>query len=92
MKTLPATLLEPKKKPKKAKAIYIEGFEITKNTTIPIRRSWVDLLRQLDDGDSTIISKKHYPSLHKAGRRLGIKVICRKIDDEQCRVWFEKAL
>ena len=59
----------------------------TKRTGRP-SKGYKRLLQTMEIGDSVVIDKKAYQSIHNYAKELGVKVKTRKVDDTTRRVWM----
>jgi hypothetical protein len=51
-------------------------------------KGYKTLLETMQVGDSVVIDKKAYQSIHNYAKQLGVTVKTRKVDDSTRRVWM----
>lgn len=59
----------------------------TKSTGRP-SKGYKRLLQTMEIGDSVVIDKKAYQSIHNYAKELGCAIKTRRVDDETRRVWM----
>ena len=65
----------------------MDSIKIWKGIPVPKRYKWKDTLDKMKDGDSIVLDGQSKHSCLSNAYMRGIKMVSRKIDKEQWRVW-----